>query len=509
MKSISVGVWFLFVVHIKESLQGHHEKRLLNQFFGPGSNYSTMERPVRNESMSHPVFFGLTLQQIMDVDEKNQMLTSTLWITMEWNDYNLVWNASDYGGLSDIRVNPEKVWRPDVLLYNSADENFDNSYHSNVVVYSTGDCVYIPPGIFKSTCKINITWFPFDEQHCTLKFGSWSYDGDKIDLQLKKNEADLQSFMSNGEWELIGAPARRNVITYACCPEPYVDVTFTIIIRRRVLFYVFNLMLPCALISSIALLGFCLPVESGEKLTLGVTILLSLTVFLLLVAESMPATSDAIPLIGTYFTLIMVMTGFSVVLTVIVLNVHFRTADTHIMYPWIRKLLLVWLPAVLRVQRPRSKLKEKKDTKESSCDTCCPKTIANVEKQLTHALSALDLQARSCSLLANVLDLDDRSMVNMRSLSNITVPENRLQHNGHYGRHLTNKTKPRCTGVEDILREVRYIANRQRQEDTNDEVANDWKFAAMVLDRLFLWIVVIFTLGFSIGVLMSAPHFQV
>ena len=53
--------------YISESLQGYHEKRLLNQFFGPGNNYSTMERPVRNESMSHPVVFGLTLQQIMDV----------------------------------------------------------------------------------------------------------------------------------------------------------------------------------------------------------------------------------------------------------------------------------------------------------------------------------------------------------------------------------------------------------------------------------------------------------
>lgn len=33
----------------------------------------------------------------------------------------------------------------------------------------------------------------------------------------------------------------------------------------------------------------------------GVTILLSLTVFLNLVAESMPTTSDAVPLIGTTY----------------------------------------------------------------------------------------------------------------------------------------------------------------------------------------------------------------
>lgn len=68
---------------------------------------------------------------------------------------------------------------------------------------------------------------------------------------------------------LAGMPGRKNTITYACCPEPYVDVTFTIKIRRRTLYYFFNLIVPCVLISSMALLGFTLPPDSGEKLTLG------------------------------------------------------------------------------------------------------------------------------------------------------------------------------------------------------------------------------------------------
>lgn len=66
-----------------------------------------------------------------------------------------------------------------------------------------------------------------------------------------------------------GMPGRKNTINYACCPEPYVDVTFTIQIRRRTLYYFFNLIVPCVLISSMALLGFTLPPDSGEKLTLG------------------------------------------------------------------------------------------------------------------------------------------------------------------------------------------------------------------------------------------------
>lgn len=65
-------------------------------------------------------------------------------------------------------------------LFHSADEAFDGTYPTNVVVTNTGKCTYIPPGIFKSTCKIDITWFPFDDQDCNMKFGSWTYNGFKV-----------------------------------------------------------------------------------------------------------------------------------------------------------------------------------------------------------------------------------------------------------------------------------------------------------------------------------------
>lgn len=75
---------------------------------------------------------------------------------------------------------------------------------------------------------------------------------------------------------ILGVPGKRNEIYYNCCPEPYVDVTFAISIRRRTLYYFFNLIVPCVLIASMALLGFTLPPDSGEKLSLG-TLNLKLT----------------------------------------------------------------------------------------------------------------------------------------------------------------------------------------------------------------------------------------
>ncbi|CAK9826637.1 CHRNA7-FAM7A fusion protein [Anthophora retusa] len=253
----------------------------------------------------------------------------------EWMDYNLQWNESEYGGVKDLRITPNRLWKPDILMYNrtnlilydrdvgenrakspservrdrvkelrvgetmpshaeivfvqgetidegdrplkfiddvatTADEGFDGTYQTNVVVTHNGSCLYVPPGIFKSTCKIDITWFPFDDQHCDMKFGSWTYDGYQVDLVLSSEKGgDLSDFITNGEWYLIGMPGKKNTITYQCCPEPYIDVTFTIQIRRRTLYYFFNLIVPCVLISSMALLGFTLPPDSGEKLTLG------------------------------------------------------------------------------------------------------------------------------------------------------------------------------------------------------------------------------------------------
>jgi hypothetical protein len=90
--------------------------------------------------------------------------------------------------------------------------------------------------------------------------------------------------------------------------------------RRRPLFYVFNMILPCFLITIVAFLGFCVPSDSGktrsiqssyiniyysgEKVSIGVTTLLSMTVFLMLVTDSMPPNSDSLPLIGMFISLV-------------------------------------------------------------------------------------------------------------------------------------------------------------------------------------------------------------
>lgn len=109
---------------------------------------------------------------------------------------------------------------------------------------------------------------------------------------------DMDFYIRNNEWTVLSFPARRNVAFYKCCPEPFPDVTFYLKIRRKPLFYILSVLFPCMLTSSVAILAFLLPPESGEKVSLNVTILLSLTVFLLMVSDQLPASSDHFPYVG-------------------------------------------------------------------------------------------------------------------------------------------------------------------------------------------------------------------
>ena len=152
-------------------------------------------------------------------------------------------------------------------------------------------------------CPIAVQRFPFDTQSCKLTIGSWTSHGGLIDVHPKHPHGDLSATKLNVEWEEVAFPAVRNVEYYACCPEPYPDVTFTLTLRRKPTYYVNHIIIPSVLITVISLLGFILPVESGEKVSLQVTILLSLAVFQLLVADSLPPDSASTPYICEFWSL--------------------------------------------------------------------------------------------------------------------------------------------------------------------------------------------------------------
>ncbi|XP_062316135.1 neuronal acetylcholine receptor subunit alpha-4b [Osmerus eperlanus] len=335
--------------------KAHAEERLLQNLF---VRYNKLSRPVANISDVVLVHFGLSIAQLIDVDEKNQMMTTNVWVKQEWNDYKLRWNPEDYENVTSIRIPSELIWRPDIVLYNNADGDFAVTHLTKAHLFYDGRIKWTPPAIYKSSCSIDVTFFPFDQQNCKMKFGSWTYDRAKIDLISMDSNVDQMDYWESGEWVIIDAVGKYNTKKYECCTEIYPDITYYFIIRRLPLFYTINLIIPCLLISCLTVLVFYLPSQCGEKITLCISVLLSLTVFLLLITEIIPSTSLVIPLIGEYLLFTMIFVTLSIIITVFVLNVHHRSPRTHGMPQWVRRVFLDLIPRVLFMKRPPATAKQ-------------------------------------------------------------------------------------------------------------------------------------------------------
>ena len=237
---------------------------------------------------------------------------------------------------------------------------------ANAMIIHNGSVFWPILTRLKSTCQIDVTYFPYDEQECKLKFGSWTYNGYQVSIEQRADAIELSNYVPNGEWDLLDTSYQVNVVRYACCPEPFPDITFYVRIRRRILYYLYSVVFPCVMLSILTLLVFCLPPESGEKIALGITVLLAFSVFMLAIAESMPETSEYIPLIskltensidsvtfsfvfpGLYLTAVMAMTSVSVMMTVFVLNLHYRGPKKNEIPFWLQQLLSLSVANVVR-----------------------------------------------------------------------------------------------------------------------------------------------------------------
>ena len=277
-------------------------------------------------------------------------------------------------------------------------------------------------------------------------------------------------FIPNGEWVLVGMPSKLNKVFYNCCKYPFYDVTLHLIIKRKPLYYVFNLILPCALIATLTLLKFFIPPESGEKVGLGITVLLAMTVFLLLVADTLPATSDDIPLLGQYFVATMFVTALSLVGTCIVLNFFHRNPATSPMPRWVRVVILGYMAKVFCFQMEDEE-KEAQITprRKSSENHCGPEYLLET--------SANALDPESPHRRAQNLDDISISVLRGRSISVIS-------------RKSVNAAPPHPLS-ERLLENVTVLADDVRARQNNDRQREEWRIAALVLDRMFFWLFLI------------------
>ncbi|XP_077977141.1 neuronal acetylcholine receptor subunit alpha-10-like [Glandiceps talaboti] len=455
------------------------EQKLVNVLF---QNYNKKVRPVKNFSSPILVTFDMNLNQIADMDERNQVLKTNIWTTETWTDEMLRWEPDEYDGIEQIRIPSSDLWMPDITLYNNAeavDYSADSESGSNCVINFTGSIHYKSrPTILKSTCQVYVKYFPFDVQMCKMKFGSWAYDSQQVNMLQVREEPRLDHFIQNEQWQLEFALARRHITYYLCCPEVYPDISFYICIRRKPLYYIYNLIIPCVLLCALSFLGFFMPYNVGVvKASLSVTLILSLTVFLLLVAEMMPRTSKEIPLIGQYYLAAMSLISVSTAMNVAVLNVNVCNREVP---QWIKVIVMKYLATAMCMRGSRCR---------SRRSLLQAPNFASARRAHYNGRYAAGAQSSR-----------DSSLYNLQRSSG--------RHTSFHGYNDSTDEDMdwKFSKVEQSVGEIcKHLKTVQRMYERKAALRDEWVFVATILDKTLMFLFIMATIITSLCLLLQNP----
>uniref|UniRef100_A0A3Q1ERD6 Acetylcholine receptor subunit beta n=1 Tax=Acanthochromis polyacanthus TaxID=80966 RepID=A0A3Q1ERD6_9TELE len=454
------------------------EQNLMKTIF---TGYNLKVRPARSLEERVVVRVGMVLSSFVGLNMKNEEMSTVVVMNLEWTDYRLSWKPKQFDGIEVLRIPAVKVWLPDIVLINNNDGVLNVALEVHVQVYSNGRVTWTPPALYCSACGVKVTYFPFDWQNCTMQFRSYTYDSTEIDLQYaldsKGNEIREIQLDEGGEWTIRHKPSRKNVND-----DLYEDMTFYLIIERKPLYYVLNIILPCILITIIAIFNFYLPPDAGEKMGLSINVLLTLTVFLLLLADKIPETSLGVPIIVNYIMFTMILVTFSVILSVVVLNLHHRSPNTHMMPLWMRKIFIHLLPPYLGMLRPK------------------------VETPLS--LEAVPRREKKIFVISKAAD---EYFIRKPDTSILFPKPNRFQPEGMCTdlRKFIDGPSSYLTLPDELksaIDAITYIAEALQAEKDYEALKEDWQYVAMVVDRMFLWIFVVFTTVGTLAIFIDASY---
>uniref|UniRef100_A0A914WS26 Neurotransmitter-gated ion-channel transmembrane domain-containing protein n=1 Tax=Plectus sambesii TaxID=2011161 RepID=A0A914WS26_9BILA len=133
---------------------------------------------------------------------------------------------------------------------------------------------------------------------------SWMHTVNKIDISFQ-TLTDLSVFHHNSAWHLISMTARKSEILYGDFDSnAFANVNYDIVIQRKPAYYLLTFVLPSFMIMTISIIGMFSPFndagEREEKVTMGLTTLLTMTLLLTLIADKMPKSSVGLPLLCIY-----------------------------------------------------------------------------------------------------------------------------------------------------------------------------------------------------------------
>lgn len=418
-------------------------------------------RPVLKVSDPVKVTFGFELVHIVSVTESTQMIEMKIWIRMKWKSELLTWDPIQYGNVSTTRLSSEEVWTPDLFLMEDLNEEISSGperYKTQVILMADGTNYWNVPALIESSCLFDVTNFPFDKQFCKLKFVSWSYDQTELDIiKDPRPIVTKENYVVSSSWTLHSVTAKTVSQKYVCCPNSFVHIQYTVALHREPHYYFYNVVLPCIIQMLIILFTFFLPPDSGERISVAITVLLVFAVYLEVLSSNLPKTSSSAPALSRFYISAMSGSAFSIMATCFVLVIHFKGAEKGVgpMPKWVKDIFLDTLGVYMLVRK-------------------------NMRVHKDEELLALEKHDSYTELKCVDNHIFDNSKPN--GAANGLIKEN--------------------NNMEKIVEEVRVITSLIHDQNLQDEIEEEWQSLGKVFDRIFFLVFLLFFVISSLVILL-------
>ena len=298
------------------------------------NDYDTRVRPRTNLSESVNVTGLFSLTGILEFDTASQKLTMLGYFIIMWSDEILVWNPVLHDGISVMKFPLGQIWTPALMIQTSFMGNGKIGSVDNVItVWSDGKVLWAPEDTYKIICDVNIQFYPFDKQSCEFYMYMSDTVISEVDLAEFNTDASNIHFKKNSEWGFDNIRSEK-IVFYS---TPMIHVILEL--KRRHDFIVYTIIAPLVLLSVLNVGVFIVPIDSGEKGSIAVTIFLSYGVFISTISDELPHNSLNISYILTYILLLLLLSVTAVVYAYVQSFIYARYANETVTLGCLRKIL--------------------------------------------------------------------------------------------------------------------------------------------------------------------------
>ncbi|XP_059165447.1 neuronal acetylcholine receptor subunit alpha-3-like [Physella acuta] len=413
------------------------ETRLLKDLL---QDYDKRVRPAQRITDTVITSFGLGLKSLLYLDEKREYMETVSYMLTSWHDGRLMWNASQYGGIDSLKIPANQLWTPDLVPDTSIDEDV-SLMDTMAMIYPSGHVTWIPTLHLRSPCSVNLRTFPFDEQKCSIRFSSYIYHGDHLNITYYGGTPDRAFDVSdhhiNTNWVLLDHRATIHVIKHPCCNEPYPHMQFDLTFKRNPDYYVHVFVLPALLLALLVPISLLMPPESKERVTIGSVVVLGVMVLDASLCEVLPMAYNQLPAISIYYTLTMFWAVLSLMGSAFVLNLHNRGPRRGKVPDAVRWIFLRSLKRLV------------------------------------------------CLGNDSYYPLTDLDTISMRGLDKTITCQDRQPSNSDLRGINSSKVEK---DIEEVNRNLSILSAKIALQDARQEVLNEWRQVALVVDRVLFFL---------------------